>query len=127
MHPAVFLIYFISAAVILLASPTLIVQFSLPYNRAGRARVTLDFSLYSADSLHVYLFTSVCSHSVTTTAVIFRLKFSLISTVTVLVSHSVAPWLPISAASYCIFPFTFNLKAAYSIILSFTFTRFNTS
>jgi hypothetical protein len=34
---AVFLIHFTSAAVILLASLALMVQFSLPYNRAGRA------------------------------------------------------------------------------------------
>jgi len=59
--PTVFLIYFISAAVILLASLAFMVQFSLPYNRAGRARVTPDFSSYSTDSLDVYLFTSVCS------------------------------------------------------------------
>ena len=36
MYPAVFLKHFISAAVILLASLALLVQFSLPYNRDGR-------------------------------------------------------------------------------------------
>jgi hypothetical protein len=37
MYPAVLLMYFISAAVILLASLALIVQVSLPYNNNGRA------------------------------------------------------------------------------------------
>jgi len=36
MYPADFLIYFISAAVILLASLTLMIQISLKYNRARR-------------------------------------------------------------------------------------------
>jgi hypothetical protein len=36
-YPAVILMYFISAAVILLASLALMFQFSLPYNKAGRA------------------------------------------------------------------------------------------
>ena len=36
MYPAVLLMYFISAAVILLASLPLIVQVSLPYNKTGR-------------------------------------------------------------------------------------------
>jgi hypothetical protein len=35
MYPAVLLMYFISAAVILLASPALIVQVSLPYNNTA--------------------------------------------------------------------------------------------
>ena len=39
MYPAVLLIYFISAAVILLASLALIVHVSLPYNKTGRASV----------------------------------------------------------------------------------------
>jgi len=39
MYPAVLLMYFISAAVILLASLPLIVQVSLPYNNTGRASV----------------------------------------------------------------------------------------
>ena len=38
-YPAVFLICFISAALILLASPASMVQFSLLYNRAGLAIV----------------------------------------------------------------------------------------
>ena len=38
-YPAVLLIYFISAAVILLASLALTVQVSLPYNKTGRASV----------------------------------------------------------------------------------------
>jgi len=41
--PAVFLIYFISAAVILLASLALVVQFSLPYIKAGMANVLYNF------------------------------------------------------------------------------------
>jgi len=41
-YPAV-LIYFISAAVILLASLALIVQVSLPYNKTGRASVLYNF------------------------------------------------------------------------------------
>jgi hypothetical protein len=44
-HPAVFLIYFTPAAVILLMSPGLMVQFSLPYNRAQRAGVMYNFNL----------------------------------------------------------------------------------
>ena len=43
MYPAVLLIYFISAAVILLASLALIVQVSLPYNKTGRAGVLYNF------------------------------------------------------------------------------------
>ena len=38
-YPAVLLMYFISAAVILLASLALTVQVSLPYNKTGRASV----------------------------------------------------------------------------------------
>ena len=45
MYPAVLLIYFISAAVILLASVVLIVQISLPYNKTGRASVLNNFIL----------------------------------------------------------------------------------
>ena len=45
MYPAVFLVCFISAAVILLASLALMVQFSLLYNRAGRASVLYSFVL----------------------------------------------------------------------------------
>ena len=39
MYPAVLLMYFISAAVILLASLALIVQVSLPFNNSGRTSV----------------------------------------------------------------------------------------
>jgi hypothetical protein len=39
MYRAIFLIYFAPAAVILPASLVLMVQFSLPYKRAGRDRV----------------------------------------------------------------------------------------
>ena len=45
MYPAVLLIYFISAAVILLASLALIVHVSLPYNKTGRASVLCSFIL----------------------------------------------------------------------------------
>ena len=45
MHPAVFLIFFISAAVILLGSVALMVQFSLLYNKGGRANVFNSFVL----------------------------------------------------------------------------------
>jgi hypothetical protein len=44
-YPAVILMYFISAAVILLASLALTVQVSLPYNRTGRASVLYSFIL----------------------------------------------------------------------------------
>jgi len=44
-YPAVLLMYFISAAVILLASLALIVQVSLPYNNTGRASVLYNFIL----------------------------------------------------------------------------------
>jgi hypothetical protein len=43
MYPAVLLTYFISAAVILLASLALTVQVSLPYNNTGRASVLHNF------------------------------------------------------------------------------------
>jgi hypothetical protein len=42
---AVFLIYFISAAVILLASLAIIVQVSLPYNKTGRSSVLYNLIL----------------------------------------------------------------------------------
>ena len=42
-YPAVLLIYFISAAVILLASLALTVHVSLPYNKTGRASVLYSF------------------------------------------------------------------------------------
>jgi len=42
-YPAVLLMYFISAAVILLASLTLTVQVSLPYNKTRRASVLYSF------------------------------------------------------------------------------------
>ena len=45
MYPAVILMYFISAAVILLTSLALIVQVSLPYNRTGRVSVLCNFIL----------------------------------------------------------------------------------
>ena len=45
MYPAVLLMYFISAAVILLTSLALIVQVSLPYNKTGRASVLYSFIL----------------------------------------------------------------------------------
>ena len=46
MHPAVFfLMYFTSAAVILLASLAVTVQVSLPYNKTGRAGVVYSCSL----------------------------------------------------------------------------------
>jgi len=44
-HTAVFLINFISAAVILLASLAPTVQFSLPHNEAGRGGVLFSFIL----------------------------------------------------------------------------------
>ena len=43
--PALLLMYFISAAVILLASLALIVQVSLPHNKTGRASVLFSFIL----------------------------------------------------------------------------------
>ena len=43
MYPTVFLIYFTSAAVILLVSLALMVQFSLPYNKAGSVSVLYSF------------------------------------------------------------------------------------
>ena len=43
MYPAVLLMYFISAAVILLASLALLVQVSLPYNKSRRASVLYSF------------------------------------------------------------------------------------
>ena len=44
-YPAVIRMYFISAAVILLTSRVLTVQFSLPCNRTGRASVLCNFIL----------------------------------------------------------------------------------
>ena len=48
MYPADLLMYFISAAVILLASLALTVQFSLPYNKTGRTNELCSF-------IHVFL------------------------------------------------------------------------
>ena len=45
MYPAVLLMYFISAAIILLASLALIVHVSLPHNKTGRASVLYNFIL----------------------------------------------------------------------------------
>ena len=45
MYPAVLLMCFISAAVILLASLAVTVQVSLPYNKTGRASVLCSFIL----------------------------------------------------------------------------------
>ena len=45
MYPTVLLKYFISAAVIFLASLALMVQVSLPYNKTGRANVLYSFIL----------------------------------------------------------------------------------
>jgi hypothetical protein len=42
-YPALLLIYFISAAVILLASLALIDHVSLPYNKTGRTSVLYNF------------------------------------------------------------------------------------
>ena len=47
MYPAVILMYFISAAVILLASLALKVQVFLPYDKTGRASVFYGFVLGS--------------------------------------------------------------------------------
>ena len=47
MYPAVLLMYFISAAVILLPSLPLTVQVLLPYNKTGRASVLCSFIVVS--------------------------------------------------------------------------------
>ena len=47
MYPALLLMYFIYAAVILLVSLALTVQVSLPYNKNGRASVLYSFILVS--------------------------------------------------------------------------------
>jgi len=44
-YSPVLLMYFISAAVILLAALSLTVQFSLPFNKTGRASVMYNFNL----------------------------------------------------------------------------------
>jgi hypothetical protein len=49
-YPDVLLMYFISAAIILLASLALIVQVSLPYNKTGRASVLYNFILVISNS-----------------------------------------------------------------------------
>jgi hypothetical protein len=126
-YPTVFLIHFVSAAVILLASPTLVVQFSLPYNRA---RVTPDFSLYSTDSLDVYsyLFTSVCSHSIITGLLSFLFYYCCYLMVKIF-SRLYSNLLIFSFCSLvasskgCVLltifsHYTFNLKDAYSGIFS---------
>ena len=45
-YPAVFLIYFTSAAVILLVSLAFMVQFSLTYNTAGKASALYKFIIF---------------------------------------------------------------------------------
>jgi hypothetical protein len=54
MYPAVLLMYFISAAVILLESLALIVQVSLPYNNTGRASVLYNSILVKKVSRFKY-------------------------------------------------------------------------
>jgi len=44
--------YFISAAVILLASLALIVQVSLPYNKTGRAGVNIVYIFYNFNCIY---------------------------------------------------------------------------
>ena len=58
MYPAVLLMYFIAAAVILLLSLALIVQVSLPYNKTGRASVLYSFILVF---LRVFLWSCLAS------------------------------------------------------------------
>jgi hypothetical protein len=55
MYPAVFLMHFISAAVILLVSLALIVQVSLPYNNTGRYSVLYKFILFMKFEFSVFL------------------------------------------------------------------------
>ena len=57
-YPGIFLMYIISAAVVILAPLALMVQFSLPYNRAGRTSVLYGFILFFSKvfcRLHVLL------------------------------------------------------------------------
>ena len=54
MYPTLLLTYFISAAVILLASPALMVQVSLPYNKTGSASVLYNFILVFSRVFCVY-------------------------------------------------------------------------
>jgi hypothetical protein len=53
---AVFHIYLISAAVILLVSLASVVKFSLPYNKAGRAGVLCNFIMFSLKFCVVWYF-----------------------------------------------------------------------
>ena len=64
-HPAVLLIYFISAAVILLASLALTVQVSLPYNKTRRATLLYSFIL-------VFLRVFCCLNTLIKIPVIFK-------------------------------------------------------
>ena len=64
MYPAVLLMYFISAAVILLASLALIVQVSLPCNKTERASVLYSFILvyiyiYIYIYVYIYIYTRI--------------------------------------------------------------------
>ena len=70
-YPAVLLMYFISAAVILLASLALIVQVSLPYNKIGRASVLYGFIL-------VFLRGFCGLHTLFKIPVIFKKLFNLL-------------------------------------------------
>jgi hypothetical protein len=54
-YPAVFLIHFISAAVILLEYLAFMVQFSVPYLRAGRDSVLYSFILFYLQFSVVYV------------------------------------------------------------------------
>jgi len=65
-YPAVLLMYFISAAIILLASLALIVQVSLPYNKTGWASVLYSFIL-------VFLRVLLWSNTLFTISVIFKI------------------------------------------------------
>ena len=72
MYPAVLLMYFISAAVILLASLALIVQVSLSYNKTGRASVLCSFIL-------VFLRVFCGRNTLFKIPVIFKKLFNLLS------------------------------------------------
>jgi len=52
--------YFISAAVILLASLVLMVQVSLPYNKTGRASVLYNFNHIIVTHIYIYMCVCVC-------------------------------------------------------------------
>ena len=77
-HPVVFLVYFIYAAVILLASLALVVQLSLLYDNTGRSSILNNF-IHVFFGLNIFLIIVISFQSVDNVHYFFvRYKISLV-------------------------------------------------